>query len=1436
MSRYPRSFHLLLVVALLTLGLTAAERPSAVQAAGTFVVTTTRDLPGSSCGSYAGYSSYCSLRQALNAAIASGGNATINFDILSFEDTGAGTVAMPGYDGATETWTILLGFIDSVTPIDPDQPLPPITVPGIVIDGDSQATARGISAVGPRVFIDGTHVDNQGGITVISTSGTRIERLGIINFGGNPSVPGDLDGVGIELFNATGATILGSSIGVNQAGTGAAPNDAAGILIQGGSGNTIGGNNSENDEYNVISGNTNDGILIRQAATGTVVIGNRIGVNTNGTAAIPNGQNGIQIELASANNRIGPIEDQPTNDSTARNIIAGNGGYGVFIDGTNGNIINGNWIGANNSLNVRLPNQSGGILIQSSSSNDADSNKIGGNTSTARNIIAGNNGPGVTISGPNASGNAVANNWIGVGFNGSTVISNTIGVSIVNGGDENSIGGLGTATRNNVIAGNTSDGIRIAGSGTGIFRANGNIVSGNLIGVASNGTTALPNGGNGVSVLSNVHTTQIGGETLAAANRILNNAGDGIRINGSSIFTSTIQLNTIQKNTGNGVFVSGAVNTKILGGGPSDLSQITQNTQNGVYLTGSSINQAQYLNLSTNTQNGLRVTSSPTTTVDLNTVLQNQANGVLLEGALLDTTITSNTVLTNTLSGITGSGSWTNTAVTSNVVRGQGGSGIRIDGPATDTQISGNTVYTNTVTASPESHGIWLGSGLRAIINSNNVRGNTNGAGIVMGAVADATISANPEVNRNGLEGIRVTGASKPQIAGNTVISNTQQVAGLGGIVLATTTDASVTGNTVRGHTGDPGIALSVATGSLLQANNVTKNQTGLDLTGGFNTAVRGGSYSTNTLQGIQVTGTDLMTMTDELQLVSNGGSGARILGGTTRVIISDTLVLNNAVNGIQIGGGGAAPHPQRVTLLNNSITGNGIPRNASGVPTIPLPVATVYQGLGVVFNPEGPAELAANPNHDINPPSSISLSSNGIVTGRVSIADGVSGCIPASQCRVQVFRADPATRDGQGRDLLGTSLADATGAFTVTVGTLPVQLAVNATDGAGNTSRFGLFTGSPDLSIGPAGSSSVKPSQVATYVHTVSNTGNMTFNNLQVSATSSRGWDEFTISPAGQFSLGPGQTRTITVSVKLPIGSDPRSAAGGLADNMTVTVQGSVQFEGEATPRIVSRSVVNVTTVLASVVLELTPAGLSGRGLPGSVLPYVHTLRNSGNISATVSLTASTDLGGAWVTTLTPSGSLTLLPGAQQAVQVLVNVPARSTGVTSGTVALTTLRLTTVSPVDATQNRIITDTTTVTLDQAASLITDEVVDGVADEVVTISHRVTNLSNGPATFRLAYSSSLGSTVTFRSATSGVTIGANSSFTLGTQALSSPPNQLDFFADVKVNRDARGGQKDSIIIYLLDSNGNVVGGAFVRDTVNVTRGAILPKFYAPLMLN
>jgi len=188
-----------------------------------------------------------------------------------------------------------------------------------------------------------------------------------------------------------------------------------------------------------------------------VIEGNFIGTDIAGTVRLPNDQGGILVW--SDNNKIGGIS------APSRNVLAGNGSYGVFIDGK-GNVVQGNYIGTN-AMGTASLTQRWGVLIGYSSSN----NVIGGTTPEARNIISGNEIGIEFSSGVSGErfGNIIQGNYIGTNAAGTGALGNTShGVDLeVYSSLINKVGGT-TSGAGNIIAFNGGAGIR----GDGIISSN----------------------------------------------------------------------------------------------------------------------------------------------------------------------------------------------------------------------------------------------------------------------------------------------------------------------------------------------------------------------------------------------------------------------------------------------------------------------------------------------------------------------------------------------------------------------------------------------------------------------------------------------------------------------------------------------------------------------------------------------------------------------------------------------------------------------------------------------------------------------------------------------------------------------------------------------------------------------------------------------------
>ena len=238
----------------------------------------------------------------------------------------------------------------------------------------------------------GIRINNNSSSNIIGGSAPAARNL----ISGNNDSGIDIDGTG-----TANNLVRGNYIGTNAAGAAAIATNQTGIELNNATNNQIGGTSP--GEGNLLSGNASSfGLLITGSnattnTTGTIVQGNFIGTDATGTTAIPNFA-GIYISPGN-NNTIGGTT------AAARNIISGNGGEGILIGPGTGNLIQGNFIGANVAGNT-LGNTGPGIFA------DASGNTIGGSAAGAGNLIAFNGGDGVASNRVTISGNAVLSNSI----------------------------------------------------------------------------------------------------------------------------------------------------------------------------------------------------------------------------------------------------------------------------------------------------------------------------------------------------------------------------------------------------------------------------------------------------------------------------------------------------------------------------------------------------------------------------------------------------------------------------------------------------------------------------------------------------------------------------------------------------------------------------------------------------------------------------------------------------------------------------------------------------------------------------------------------------------------------------------------------------------------------------------------------------------------
>ena len=190
----------------------------------------------------------------------------------------------------------------------------------------------------------------------------------------------------------------GNFIGTNAAGTAGLSNGGFGISVQLQAIATIGGTNA--GAGNVISANV-IGIGFGGVG-GNLVQRNLIGTDVNGVGDLGNDQMGVQATTASSNNTFGGTT------AAARNIVSGNNlnGFQIRQKGTNGNIVQGNFIGTQANGVSPLGNGLNGVSIE----NSAEDNSVGGPSVSAGNVIAFNGRNGVALSG--GTGNLIGANSI----------------------------------------------------------------------------------------------------------------------------------------------------------------------------------------------------------------------------------------------------------------------------------------------------------------------------------------------------------------------------------------------------------------------------------------------------------------------------------------------------------------------------------------------------------------------------------------------------------------------------------------------------------------------------------------------------------------------------------------------------------------------------------------------------------------------------------------------------------------------------------------------------------------------------------------------------------------------------------------------------------------------------------------------------------------
>jgi hypothetical protein len=408
---------------------------------------------------------------------------------------------------------------------------------------------------------------------------------------------------------------------------------------------------------------------------------NYIGLNIHG-AQLANGGDGIFVAASSTFNVIGLNASGDV--GVIANVISGNGGNGISLHGSTGNIIAANRIGTNPAGNAAIPNKGSGIWITHASHD----NEIGGtdykdpktgaiNDPTGDkgtvtpvfvvpplgNLISGNGIDGVLVDAKSAN-NTFNGNFIGTTADGNAPLGNTLdGVHFI-GSPKNTMAGC-TVVQNPFVYYNVSSGNGL--NGVHITNSDDVTIQGNFFGIGANNTTPIPNKRDGIFVDGSSKNTQVGG-VIPLGNVSAGNGANGIEV--ADTVSGFVTFNTF--------------------GGLLAFKGAAPNGRDGLLITATGGGQVARTNVfSGNAMHGIEiggdasdVTVNPNIvglTTKGDAVLANGGDGLLIDGSAHDITVGGNV----------------KSVIPQDTFSGNGGYGIEVAGQAHDNTIFSSFVGTD---------------------------------------------------------------------------------------------------------------------------------------------------------------------------------------------------------------------------------------------------------------------------------------------------------------------------------------------------------------------------------------------------------------------------------------------------------------------------------------------------------------------------------------------------------------------------------------------------------------------------------------------------------------------------------------------------------------------------------------------------------------------
>ncbi|WP_435019086.1 beta strand repeat-containing protein [Tundrisphaera sp. TA3] len=308
-----------------------------------------------------------------------------------------------------------------------------------ILSGNFVGTAAsGNSALGNR--LDGVAIDGADGNQLIGCTFQQDPFVFYNVLSGN-------GGNGLRITNSDDTTVQANFMGVGANNASVVANKRNGLLVSGTSKRTqVGG---VIPLGNVISGNNQNGIEVRDKASGLVSFNTFAGIFAFGGAA-PNRRNGILVTSTGGDNLIRTC------------IVSGNLGNGIEIGGNaTGVQVTETAIGTNTSIGTAIPNRGSGIKF----SGRAHDNAIGGFQPSIEPqvTISANQRYGVEVVG-SARNNAIVHTFIGTNFDGTVPLGNGLGGVLLGPGTSGTTIGGPAAAFQVRIANNGGNGVTIRAS------------------------------------------------------------------------------------------------------------------------------------------------------------------------------------------------------------------------------------------------------------------------------------------------------------------------------------------------------------------------------------------------------------------------------------------------------------------------------------------------------------------------------------------------------------------------------------------------------------------------------------------------------------------------------------------------------------------------------------------------------------------------------------------------------------------------------------------------------------------------------------------------------------------------------------------------------------------------------------------------------------